>query len=457
MAGNPHTRALALRRRHRAAQEGLGPRVARGGAALLALMLLVPLVQPVFLHFLGSRGVALTEGLGGVQFRASVVLVSVLALDVYTALVRSPDRGVLALLPVDPSQVVQAELRRVALDRIWLVLALQILLAPIAFAGHWQAWLFGGVQLLGAAALGVLASGMVHLLAIGAAKNEALSGLLDLVRGQNPREQAAFIYAPGVVLGGAGILLMQSAFAAPRLASAPVAMDVVWLLLPFAVAGYCATTLSGLAHRAWFDASAVIADIDARSAMLVHEEDARSVYLDWGVRFLPRSWGPWALNDLRHGWRAHRSWITGAWVAGVASGLAAWTSDPAAPGRALAVMAAGSALCATVGVQLNRQEPEFLRAWLPDGGAARRGARLAVLVGWLQPVVWLPVASLLVRHGAPSAVGVLLVGEGMLLGFAAVALVSSALRERALWVYGPGATVLAATVAVLVLRTGGAA
>jgi len=115
--------------------------------------------------------------------------------------------------------------------------------------------------------------------------------------------------------------------------------------------------------------------------------------------------------------------------------------------RAAIVAIGGIWLCAAVGVLLERDEPEFLRAWLPPGGAPRWMARAFVLALWLQPIVWLAAASVTFRQGLGAAQVVLAFGLGCTALAIPTAMACSRLGQRGLAVYAPVAIVAAAFVA----------
>ena len=86
MKGNLYLRTYRKRLAHRHASEGVASRLARVGIGSLAALALVPLVEPVFLGFLDLPPEAWPEGIEAVVFRACVLVVGLLSLDVYSAL-----------------------------------------------------------------------------------------------------------------------------------------------------------------------------------------------------------------------------------------------------------------------------------------------------------------------------------------------------------------------------------
>jgi len=449
--GNPYLRAWRLRRRNRARTESLAERLWSGALPLLATLVLVPLVRPVFLSFLEQPKSTWADGMAGIVLRAGIAIIGVLSIDLYGALVRGEDRKVLAGLPVDPAQVVAYEVIRVTGERWWLLPASALLLAPVAYAGAVALWAWGVVALVGCWVLAVAVSSAVHLLAIDVAENPKWAPTLDLIRGHNPRPQAAFIYAPGVVLLVAGLIVSQAASGAAAVAQGEWS-GLVWLVLPWPLAAFAASRVPALARANWFQGSAILAEIDARYAALDSREDAAAVYLDWTVRFAPARVSLYALKDLRHGWRGRRSLITGAWLIGVGALAAGWTGAAVGPSRAAVVSVAGVWLVSALGVLLESDEPEFLRVWLREPSSARWVARVLVLLAWVQPCIWLAVAAVTMRRGLVDGATVLAVGIGAAVVAIPVAMGFGAMRRRGLFGYAAVGTVLAA--AWMALTTG---
>ena len=114
--------------------------------------------------------------------------------------------------------------------------------------------------------LGALGVGFtVHLGAVWAAISPTLAGVLEAIRGANPRMQAAFIYAPGVALAAVGAAV---GVASAGLAGALSGWAPGWtfLLLPPAL-GAAAWAASGrLADGYYVRATALLSEIDAQWA-----------------------------------------------------------------------------------------------------------------------------------------------------------------------------------------------
>jgi hypothetical protein len=452
MSQNPYWASWSLQNRHRRRVENGWANLAQLGFALLAAVTLTALFRQSFLRFLDRPAETWGEGMEGALLRACVVIVGWIAIEVYGAIVRSPFRSKLDTLPVRADQVVRFELLRVAANRWWLVPLFGLLFSPIALEGAPELWALGVAVMLGAWSLALTGSALVHLFAVEVAENPRYAEVLDLLRGANPRPQAAFIYAPGAVLLGIGGLLVVTCRSVRLWYGGE---GLVWLPLMalFALALAALLPLSSLARSNWFRASVVISEIDARYAALSEREDGLRVYLDWSIRYLPSRWRVYALNDLRHGWRARRTWISATWLIAFLSFAGGWSAQGVAPERAAIVAIAGVWLCAAIAIRLEQGEPVFMRAWLPEGGARKQGARFAVLAGWLQPCVLGGALSTLFRAGYSECLWVVGVGYGSMILAIGVALACSRLEKRGLAVYGPVAALAAST--LVVVLTGG--
>ena len=449
-----------LRRAHRRAHQGVLASVGIMWAPVAVAVLCVPLAESVFLSFLDRPQEQWGPGISGALMRYGLVMVGALALDLFSALVRGEDRKVLGVLPVDPGGLVPACVLRVAQERLWWVPAGMVLLSPVVFRSGGdpdaiRLWCVCAVVLMGGWLLALSSGSLVHMWSIEVAENPSFARWLDMVRGNNPRAQAAFLYAPGLILGASGLLLGQACFSVSAAIEGSV-LAWVCIAAPYLLAALIWRPVPRLARRAWFGGTAVLADIRARYETLLDAEEARRVYLDWGVRWLPAAWRRYALKDLRQGWRARRTWVLVPWGLGVASALAGWTSDPAGVSHA-AVFASGSAWClGVVGAIMVRDDPPFLRVWLPNPGLPGFMARAVVVAAWLQPCVWPAVLVVAIRADLAQAgwvlltVGISALGAGLLSGVC-----SNIGRSGVAW-YAPMA-VCAATLIGMWTMTGGMA
>ena len=427
-------------------------------APVAVAALCVPLVESVFLEFLDRPQDEWGVGVSGALMRYGLVMVGALALDLFAVLVRGEDRKVLGVLPVDPGGLVPACVLRVAWDRLWWVPAGMVLLSPVLFRAHGNAealllWAVCGVVLIGGWLLALSSGSLVHMWSIEVAENPSFAPWLDMVRGNNPRAQAAFLYAPGLILGASGLLLGEACFSVPDAIEGSVSAWV-WIAAPYLLAGLIWRPVPRLARRTWFAGTAVLADIRGRYETLLDAEEARRVYLDWGVRWLPLAWRSYALKDLRQGWRARRTWVLAPWGLGIASALAGWTSDPAGPSHA-AVFACGSAWClGVVGALMVRDDPPFLRVWLPNPGLPGFMARAVVVAAWLQPCVWPAVLVVAIRADWAQAGGVLLTAGVSAVGAGVLAALCTNIGRSGVGWYAPIA-VCAATLIGVWTMTGG--
>lgn len=449
MAHDPYIRSWWRQLRNQARARGLWGVLSAVGLPLVSMILVTPLVRRVFLGFLDEPPAFWPEGVGAVLLRAALVIIGWLSLDVYGVLIRGDGRSVLALLPVDTPRVVRAQLLEVAVSRWWLLVGAAVVLTPIGLAGRWDLWAWSLAALAGAFAVGLTASAAVFLLAVAVAVSPRWAGLLDVGRGDNPRAQAAFIYAPGVVIMVGGVVAWFASEAAPRVAQGQWAM-LPYLTVPFVAAGLAAVPLGRLARAHWFRGSSVLTEIDARYASLADPDEDRAVYLEWAIRFLPRRVHRYALADLRHGWRHRRTLVTGAWLIGALALAAGWTSTDLGPPRVAVVVVLGAFLVAAVGVLMRLDEPAFLVAWLPPRGADGLFARLVVLLLYAAPIGGLGALAVWMFRSVGEGLFVLAVAAGAAVAAAVLSIGCARLGRHALTAYAPLATVLAAAMAATV-------
>lgn len=446
MPRNPYSIAWRRRRVHRRRVEGW-PRALLGLVPLVALGAAGPLVEPVFMGFLERPG-GLASGLSGLGLRVGLVLCGAMVLASYTALVRGPERAILDPHPADAPALLRYLGVRTAVERVGWILAAAVLLLPILFSGEPLAYVLAVWIAFVGWLLGLALGFPVHLGSVWAAESPALSGVLNLIRGGNPSLQAALIYGPGVAfaLGGCGV--WSACLGAEHVLDSGVdAVAIAGLVAPVGLAVIAWSPVSGLAERYHVQTTLVLAEIDAAYAGTEDPEEARRVYLEWAVRFVPAGLRVELLKELRHGWRALRSWVLGAaWGTGFLGVLSAWSTDPLAAGRTRLVAGAGLVLVGIVGVRLAMTDPVWLDRALPHEIGRRLSARLLALLGWMQPVVLLPVASLGIRQGS-VALDLLAWLELLALAVALCAAFASPLRARGLPTYLFAALLLWAGVA----------
>ena len=158
MTNNPYLSVWIRQWRNRRQFEGPVTQVRRMVVPLVSALLLVVLVRPIFLGFLDDGAQSWGYGLQQVALRGGIVVITALSLDIYTALIRGPDRAVLDIYPVNARQVVVFEIVRVAFWRWWLVPLGAVLFSPLAFEGALGLWALGVLVLAGAWVMGMSSS-----------------------------------------------------------------------------------------------------------------------------------------------------------------------------------------------------------------------------------------------------------------------------------------------------------
>jgi len=292
---------------------------------VLAAVIALPWVTPSLLGFLPDAGESVevklwAPALSNLVSRLANLLAAMVILHSYTDLVRGPDREVLDVHPVRATALVRAIALGTARSRIYLPAIGSVLLSPVAMAGHWAAYL-GSVGLLFAAWIAGIGVGfMVHLGGVWAAFSPRFAALLDALRGDNPRMQAALIYAPGVALLIVG-LGVEFAAIGLELALTGWSTGWLWVAIPAGVGAAAFMTVGPLAERFYVRASLLLAEVDGAWGQAQTAELAESVYLENFGRKDPE-----AVRALRLGWRSLRIYATGGWVVGTLVALSGWSS-----------------------------------------------------------------------------------------------------------------------------------
>ena len=414
---------------------------------VIAAGLAAPLARPVLLGFLDGPASPeiIAAGTEAIAFRLGALVAATMALHTYSDLVRGPDRDVLDVPPVQARPLLRAIAARTARQRLYLPVMAAVLVLPLALSGHLQAWLGSVGVVIGAwlCSLGVGFS--VHLGAVWVAFSPGLARVLDLLRGDNPRMQAALIYAPGAVLAVAGLAI--------GVASAGVSAALqgwvpgwAFLALPPVVGLLGAVAAGPLADGFYVRASALLAEIDAAWAGVEEGEEERRVYLEWLATGRPE-----LLRALRQGWRRLRTWPMGAWGLGLLGAMAGWTADPGAAEQVVLVGGAAVVLVAAVPTRLADGDP----AWLDQalGVQVARVALARALVGLLyaQGAILPAVLALLIRQGGAALMPLVLLELLAVIASALAALSAARLRGRGAWAYAPLGVLAWAVTAFLTL------
>jgi hypothetical protein len=430
----PYWNAYRIRQAHQRQSEGLIWPWLRLLPATAGLVLLSVLAQPVWLGFLNGPFGEWSAGIQGAFVRLGLLIVGVQSVVVYGEVIRGSERAILTLMPVDPAEVGLYQSARIGREGLWMVAVAAVLLGPLLLWGQAVLWSLCVVGVIGLWVASLTVSVVIHLSAVGVAASPRWAPLLDMIRGSNPREQAAFIYAPGVVLMGLGGLVAVVSWGVVAVWQGDF-LGVFGLSLPFAIGGLFLWRVPAAARAGWYRATAVLADIDARYGVLVEAAEERTVYMDWSLRFLPAGIRIWALKDMRYGWRSRRPWLALTWLVGLLGALSGWTHHPGGPLRVLVMMALGCALCATIATLMAKDEPQELKTWLGDGGVLGLLGRWMVLAVWLQGAVWPGVGVVLIRAGGVEGLWVLCVSQLLALGFSGVAVLCSRLENGGLVTY----------------------
>ena len=418
---NPYLRARTLSRQREARSESIGARLLRAVFIVGALAAVSVLVRATFLEFLDTGANA--TALRGLWLRGGLLVLSMVGFRVHSTVLRGRSREILALLPVEPRKVVAVDLLDVTRTAVAWVAAVGLLCLPVGQALGISVWAQGMAVVAGAAALSISWSAIALLGAISVAEDPAWAGLLDAVRGNNPRPQAAIIYAlaPMVFLGG--VVLDQAA------AGAVGEAHIATLALPWVLGFASIPAIAPLADRVWFQATMVLEDIRARYAAVEDPEDAKRVYMDWTLRWLPDEVSRWAELDLRHGWRSHRGTLAFMWLGALFAFGAGWSAQAGTPMRAGLVAGVSGWWCGAVMLRMAAEVQPFLRTWLVVPRGVRLAARTWTVGMWsVAPIAAAGVAVLL-RMGPMAAAQAM--GIGMVVcALAALAAAVFAARPR---------------------------
>ena len=409
--GLPHIRARRAER-GRLAVAALTLAVAAIPVASAIHGRLAPLVDTASLH----------PSAAALWLRAGTVVACAVALAVHGALLRGPQRPVWALLPVDPAAVVREAVRDVRWRTAPWTVAAVLAMLPAAWTQGPAAFVAGAVGLAGVAWLAASSAAWALLGAVRAAEDPRWADLLDLVRGANPRPQAAILYAFAPVVLGVGLL----AFAVSEAVDAAGPARAI-VFAPWVVAAAIGPAVRAAAP-AWWSATPGLEEVRARYAAVERPEEARRVALDGWAPRVPAAVRPWFLAELRHGWRARRGLVNAAWAVAAVSVWSVWTASPEGPGRAAAVAAAIALAPGAVPVLGAAHEAPWIRWWLADGAGRRAAARALAVVGWSAGPVAVAVAAAALRHGLDAG-GTVAAGGGAGLAATALLTVGSAARR----------------------------
>ncbi len=377
-SANPYAWAWGLERSRRHAAGSWAEKLAPWGP-LAAALLSLPLWGASLHDYLGRADGPRNALFLAMVSRMALVLAGALCLSTYSALIRGPERGVLSLHPLRPNAWWSAKMLDLFMGRLsWLGVTL-VLMAPLHVAPV-LAGAAAGV-LSGAWLVGIGVGAAVNLAAPLAARTPALQGTLDAIRGMNPREHAALLYAPGFALGLAGLAVILSVQGAGAWISG---REGAWLLVVPHVVGVAALVGSRPLASAVDRLPTLLGEIEAAWAPYADPEESRRVYLEWMAERAPAVLGREMLKDLRHGWRRLRTGISGAWLLGV---LTAWAFAAGEPTIGAQLGAVALAITGGLAVLLAVRDPVWLDEAVPVARRVRTLARAVVVLGWGGPVV----------------------------------------------------------------------
>jgi hypothetical protein len=353
------------------------PRSWRGVLIVVGAILAAPIAEPILLNYAGSG-----SGIEQLSLRLGAFLAGLMALQTYTDIVRSPERDVISLHPLLPVFFLDAVAKRTVKKSVCWPTALAIVTIPLLYRGSFEAW-FWILMILFSSWLGGIGLGYaVNLGSIWAARDQRMSSILDLVRGSNPREQAAFIYAPGVALALLGIAI---AFASGGARAALSGNPVLGLLvaLPIVLGGVGYWWARSLVERELIRGVAILAEIDAHWRLVTDDEDAGAVYLDWVAKNNPN-----LLRSLRQGWRSYRLYPNLSWGCGLLCALALWGGQV---DDTIILGSAGVVTLGTLPFRLAKGDPVWLDKALVLDSRSVETSRLYTTVLYSLGI-WVPIA-----------------------------------------------------------------
>ena len=328
-----------------------------GGFMLLISCLLAGwLAEPTLLFFKRAPDIGL--GFQGLAFRLAMLVAAAIAMKTYQEIIRGSDREVLNPHPIQPDLLFKAIAVRTVKQTWSLPVAVWFIAWPLivntqtfTLNDNLLPYMWLGVLLVVTWA-GMIGFGyMIHLASVRVARSPSFASTLDLIRGANPREQAAFIYAPAFAFFIMGVVLMFASSACYAVSTGywPL-LPVVFLPIILGVVG--SGMAVSLAKSEYVLATAILAEIDARWANLEVEDEQQQVYLDWLA-----SKNPELKRALRQGWRRLRIWPLGAWAVGGLAFISGWSGDLQ---TCLVISAVGVCFVSGIPILLSQGDPKWL-------------------------------------------------------------------------------------------------
>lgn len=332
--------------------------------------------------------------------RVAVIVAGAGTLAAYDLFVRDPLRGVSDVHPVLAPEWVRAQFLALVPRLVGHVAAA----LPVLFwyARDVRLLLGAAAVIVGAAAAGGCVGAGVSLSAPALGGMPQFAGILDAIRGPNPRAQAALIWAPGAALAMAGASVVAASFGLAAVFGGQV-LPAVLLMAPFGVA-WAGYRWAKVDARLLTAIPAMLGEVaaahGAADGLADGAMDERRVYAEGIADRLREPLRREVVRVLRHGWRGHRGWLSLAWVGALLAAAAGFSDDSAAPGRVVAVAGAAMAGLAALGPRLRAEDPPWLNVFMPRRPVHR--AHVVALWLWLQAPIFAGSTSLAIRQGGPG-------------------------------------------------------
>ena len=348
---------------------------------LVGVIISMFVIRPIFLESWSGH---IGEYLESLLFRFSALITAAMALHTYSAIVRSSEHGIISIHPILGKPFLWSSFENTIRETwLWWVSS-SILLLPLVELGEYLAFALSISLLIGSWVGGIGAGYCINLGSIWVARSPRAHIILDMVRGQNPREQAAFIYAPGIALIVVGLTLVLGA---GGLRAALVGQHIwgLLVLLPYGIGLLGFFLALRIVEEELLRVGSILVDIDAHWHNIEEGEDPNSVYLDWlGSR------RPELLRALRAGWREYRVYPILSWGVGFLGGLMIWTGKLS---EGLWFASFGMVGLGSLSWQLQKKDPKWLDLSLNLDENKIRVARFQLIIAYGMGV-WLPVSVL---------------------------------------------------------------
>ena len=300
-----------------------------------------------------------------ILFRYAIVVSAVTSFICYQDLIRDPIRRILDPHPIDGgADFFSAYVLHTISKTISTLISVLALFWPVLlYKSQYSHLWFGMSFFLSLVWISSIFVGYtVCLGAIKITRDEQFGPFLDVIRGSNPREQAAFLYVPGVSLLLMGVTISFACNAlgyALQQKGGPVMW--LWIFLPTLLGGVAFVLSRKWMKDSYAYGSIVRNDIDAQWNIIDEygqEAEEHTVYLE----SLASHNRPEFRRNLRQGWREFRIWIIGSWVFGAIAGFYVLQNDI---GFALQMTLFGSLVVAGLPTQLQKGDPIWLENQLP--------------------------------------------------------------------------------------------